>query len=231
MSRRRNERMNEGRMCAKMKQTRLILIDGMPGSGKSTTGQWLKETLESNKIPCRFFHELEQNHPLRIYDKHFDSFTNPEEAEWFIAKVKQLFRDFVEERLHKHEIAIVESYLFQNTIGFAYNMGMDESLLLDLAASIQSVLLPLQPALIYYYQVHVERNWRWICELRGPEFTQGRCGLYTDDDFVQAGSFWTANQHFVSAIVQEWEIPKLVIRNEHYLWAEYKTRIKEFLQI
>lgn len=98
---------------------------------------------------------------------------------------------------------------FQDTIGFAFNMQMEEQRLLDLTKKIQFILSQLDPVLIYFYQVNVEQNWRWICEIRGLEFTQGVCGIHTDNDFIEAGKFWTINQDFVFKIVQEWDISNL----------------------
>jgi thymidylate kinase len=210
--------------------TKLILIDGMPGSGKSTTGKLISERLNEFNISNRFFHEQDDKHPLRIYDRQFTSFTISEEEEWFVAKVKQLFNDFVKERIENNEVTIMESYIFQNTIGFAYNMQMNPEGILDLTKTIQIILSKLQPVLIYYYQVNVEQNWRWICEIRGPEFTQNRCGLYCDEDFIEAGKFWTRNQEFVFDIVQNWKIPKLIIKNKDYQWEEYRDRIYDFLK-
>ena len=203
----------------------------MPGSGKSTSGQMIVEQLSERNISHRFYHELDDNHPLRIYDKEFTSFTIKEEAEWFTAKVKQLFSQFVSEHMHTQEVVIVKAYMFQNTIGFAYNMGMPAEDVLTLTADLQQILSPLEPVLIYYYQMNVEQNWRWICELRGPGFTEDRCGIYNDEDFITAGEFWTKNQNFINTIVQEWDIPKLIIHNQNYLWDEYKERILNFLHI
>lgn len=71
---------------------------------------------------------------------------------------------------------------------------------------------------------------KWICNIRGPEFTQDRCGLYTDNDFIEAGHFWTKNQDFIFNIVQEWEIPKLIIKNEKYNWEDYENKVNHFLE-
>lgn len=212
-------------------KTKLIIIDGMPGSGKSTTGVLLQDKLNELGIRNKFYHELVDNHPLRIYDRQFTSFTKIEEAEWFIEKVKELFSSFMSERLKYDEVTIIESYLFQNTIGFAYNMGMKPESILELTETLQNILSQLEPVLIYYYQVNVEQNWRWICEVRGPEFAQDRCGLNTDEDYLNAGIFWTKNQDFVFKIIQDWKIPKLVIRNVDYQWDEYRERIFEFLKL
>ena len=211
--------------------SKLILIDGMPGSGKSTTGLAIHEQLNNLNIANVFYHELDDHHPLRIYDRQFTSFSIVEEAEWFIAKVEQLFMNFVNNPIHCNQITIVEGSVFQNTIGFAYNMQMSEDRIMDLTYRIQNILSALNPELIYVYQDNVEQHWRWICDLRGPEFTQGRCGLYTDDDFIEAGKFWTKNQDFIFPIVQNWDIPKLILRNKEYMWNEYKLQIFDFLKL
>ncbi|WP_046227490.1 P-loop NTPase family protein [Paenibacillus dauci] len=210
-------------------KSKLILIEVMPGSGKSTTGQLINSELTKINIPNRFYHELEDNHPLRIYEKLFTSLTIQEEADWFSMKVQELFTDFVNKTMDRKEVVIIESYIFQNTLDFAFNMGMNEHQVLDLTKNLQSILSHLDPVLIYYYQNHVEQHWRWMCNIRGPEFTQDRCGLYTDDDFIEAGSLWTRNQDFIFNVVQEWDIPKLIIKNEDYNWKEYKERINDFL--
>lgn len=211
--------------------SRLILIDGMPGSGKSTAGLAIHEQLNNLIIANVFYHELDDHHPLRIYDRQFTSFSIVEEAEWFIAKVEQLFMNFVNNPIHRNQITIVEGSIFQNTIGFAYNMQMSEDRIMDLTHRIQNILSALNPELIYVYQDNVEQHWRWICDVRGPEFTQGRCGLYTDADFVEAGKFWTKNQDFIFPIVQNWDIPKLILRNKEYMWNEYKLQIFDFLKL
>lgn len=211
-------------------KSRLVLIDGMPGSGKSTFGKVIGAKLNKMNIQNRLYHELEENHPLRIYDKTFTSFTIQDEAEWFTTKVEQLFTDFVNERVRRDEVTIMESYVFQNTLGFAFNMQMDKQRIFDLTKKVQLILSRLDPILIYFYQTHVEQHWKWICSVRGPEFTQDRCGLYTDNDFIEAGHFWTKNQDFIFNIVQEWEIPKLIIKNEKYNWEDYENKVNHFLE-
>lgn len=214
-----------------MLNTKLIIIDGIPGSGKSTTGQRIKDRMDALGIPNRFYHEMEDNHPLRVYDKIYESLADPEEAEEFISKVERLFSRFVQDRNALEEVTIIESWLFQDTISFAYNTGMAHERILGFAASLQEILSEMKPVLIYYYQVEVERNWRWICEVRGPAFAHDRCGLYTDEDFKQAGIMWGSNQEFVHGIVQKWEIPKLIIKNENYLWDQYVRSVMNFLDI
>ena len=51
----------------------------------------------------------------------------------------------------------------------------------------------------------------------------------SEKDFVQAGEVWSASQAFVRDAVDAWPIPKLIIENLDYAWAEYDTRIDGFV--
>lgn len=49
-----------------MIKTRLILIEGLPGSGKSTFGQFIGLQLKRNKINAEWYNECELNHPVQF---------------------------------------------------------------------------------------------------------------------------------------------------------------------
>src|SRR5262245_20350008 len=49
-----------------MRETRMIFVDGLPGSGKSTTAAHVAGELEQLGIPCRLLREREADHPLNV---------------------------------------------------------------------------------------------------------------------------------------------------------------------
>lgn len=214
-----------------MLNTKLIIIDGIPGSGKSTSSQMLAEKLTNANIPNRFYSETEENHPLCIYDCALGDLESKTEAIWFKNRVIELFRAFVDARSHVAEVTIIESWLFQDHLGVALFSGMDMTLLNELAQDLRDILRPLDPAIIYYYQVDVEKNWRWTCDFRGPEFMQDRCALYTDSDFKRAGEEWSRVRDFSCTVINDWGFPRLIIRNEQQEWDRYNQQILDFLQL
>jgi hypothetical protein len=109
--------------------------------------------------------------------------------------------------------------------------GMEHSRIYALWNALKEVLTPLTPHLVFFQQEDVEWNCRWICNLRGKKFTQGRCGIFNDDDFRRAGEFWTRVQNFILPLVYEWEVPMLIIKNKDYRWDEYMMQIGHFLQL
>ena len=49
-----------------MINTKLILIDGIPCTGKSTTAHFIARQLEKNGIKTKLFHETDTEHPLCV---------------------------------------------------------------------------------------------------------------------------------------------------------------------
>ncbi len=47
-----------------MRTTNLVLIEGLPGSGKSMSGQRLTLQLDRLGVPARWWHEEHPGHPL-----------------------------------------------------------------------------------------------------------------------------------------------------------------------
>ncbi|MCG7386728.1 hypothetical protein [Paenibacillus sp. ACRRY] len=212
-----------------VRQKKLIIMDGMPGSGKTTSALRVAEQLSAWNISNRCIVELEAEHPLFIYGYSFDSLVEEEQAELFITLLLEKYRAFVQERLeHEDEVTIIESVMLQDTINSAHHMGMNSDKLRHFAVSLAKILAPLNPVLIYFYQMDVEAHWRFICSVRGNEW--GPVSLHTDDDFREAGELWSSSQTFVRTTIDAWDIPKLVIENRDYRWDEYSNDITAFVE-
>ncbi|MHA6530455.1 P-loop NTPase family protein [Paenibacillus sp. BAC0078] len=210
------------------KQKKLIIIDGIPGSGKTTTASRIFERLSAAHINTRCFLEQEENHPLLAPGLDYGSFDNEVATDLFIQALASRFSEFVQTCLNgPEEIIIIESVLFQDAISVAHLNGINRDKLLELCSVLLAILEPLNTALIYYYQMDVEKQWRFICSVRGNEW--GPVSMHTDEDFKQAAEVWGISQSFVRAVIDQWEVPKLIIENSDYLWSEYNHRINEFV--
>ncbi|MCE7859360.1 MAG: hypothetical protein DYG86_06190 [Chloroflexi bacterium CFX2] len=51
-----------------MRDTKLILIEGLPGAGKSTTTKWIHDTLTAHGIESQFYREDDEPHPIPCLD-------------------------------------------------------------------------------------------------------------------------------------------------------------------
>ncbi|MBQ35736.1 MAG: hypothetical protein CME04_05045, partial [Gemmatimonadaceae bacterium] len=91
---------------------RLIIVEGCPGSGKSSTSQFLCRQLQRAGHACRWYYEEEMPHPVaatkgigRVRD--FREYGRAALRRW---------RDFVSRARRSDEIAIIESHFFQDVI-------------------------------------------------------------------------------------------------------------------
>lgn len=209
-------------------KNRIIIVDGMPGSGKSTTAAYIAEQLTAINIDHTLFLETSPDNPLFINTPAINSLRADEEAEEFTAKVIDLYSNFVKVHKEKQAVAIIESLIYQGIVSVALFKGMQESRVRDLAKRIIEILKEMNPEFVFYVQVDSEKNWRRICEIRGPEFAK-ICGLHSDADFQRAAQGWSYTQEIFCELLKEWEIPALVIKNSDYNWDEHYDNIRGFL--
>ncbi|MHA1908363.1 MAG: hypothetical protein ACW98Y_13775, partial [Candidatus Thorarchaeota archaeon] len=76
-------------------KSKLILIDGIPGSGKSTTANFIHRQLQRNSIESRWFHELENSNPL--FNSEYVQTRTITDAEEYIEKTLERWSKLVKE--------------------------------------------------------------------------------------------------------------------------------------
>jgi len=214
-----------------MLETKAILLDGVPGSGKSTLSEWVTGQITSRGVSATLYPEMCSDHPLRVYEPVFTDFTQPAQASAYRERHIALFRAFVRDTLDSDAIVVVDSRLFQGTITSTYFLRMPVDEAIDFALTLLDILMPLQPALVYIAQADMEANWRRICAERGAFWTVRHCGIRCDADFVHAGVSWSAIQAFCLALIAKWDIEKLVLVNSDYDWESHRAAIGAFLRL
>lgn len=137
-----------------MLDTRLILIDGLTGAGKSTTAQRLWLHLRRLGTETRWFYEHDTTHPVWW----------PDEKER-IAQAGALAPEFIEEILPARwrnlaatgPATILESSFFQANVGVLLAMNVPDAAIERLMLAVEQAIAPARPALIYFRQPDVAR--------------------------------------------------------------------------
>jgi hypothetical protein len=154
-----------------MIKTNLIFIDGIPGSGKSATSQFLCLNLLKQGYQARWIYE--QEIPHLIYE--------PEELNQAIEigfpggyiiyeKALSNWKKLVISLKGTEEIIIMDGVLFQTTLGGMLLMGADKAKTIDYVLTVQGIINELKPVFIYLYQRDIARTLRAICDRRGQAF-------------------------------------------------------------
>src|SRR5262245_34773715 len=94
-----------------MLSTKLILIEGLPGAGKSATARHLGALLRQRGLICDWYLEEDESHPINCLN-----FPLKELSE----RLPPLWRVFTQQALRTSDMTIIESRLWQNTALFMY---------------------------------------------------------------------------------------------------------------
>ena len=214
-----------------MLNTRLVLIEGLPGAGKSTSTVQLGTVLQQGGIACRFYREEDDPHPLPCLDF---------EIKGLPSKMVPLWMEFVERARRETVVWIVESRLWQNTGLYMYMSGHDADEIIQFSREVYRALTPLSPVLIYFDQENTETALRRMYATRGDAWMEPTLaetlqyqwfmsrGIQDFDGWIQ---FFVEWRQVAERLFADWQHQKLKILNPHADWAATYQQIFTFLQV
>lgn len=225
--------------------TRLIFVEGLPGSGKSTTAGYVASELQRLDIAHRLLREREPRHPLNVGGEiHPTGSTSGAQMfetysiTSFIEESVSRWNVFVAEALLAARVNVLDSYPFQNSVRILYQMDVDPSTLASYQSQVYDKVAKLGPILIYLDPGDPTRAFREITRRRGPAWTDyfvtilTECprglahGLHGVDGAIAAlGSY----KDLLDQSVAYFPFPRLVLTNCNRNWAICHARIREFL--
>ncbi len=132
-----------------MLNTRLILVEGPPGSGKTTTAGKLAESITNTGLDCQYFWEWSPDHPIPIGDDlHLDHVIRT--AITREGDVHALWRRFVQARHADRVVTVFESRFWQTSLMLMYVAGHPLDGLLESNQRVVEIIQPLNPVLIHF---------------------------------------------------------------------------------
>jgi hypothetical protein len=224
--------------------TRLLLVEGLPGSGKSTTGQRLLLHLRRLGLDATWWAEEDPDHPL--YPFHDQASLRAllddlaaGEHERVIATALGKWRDFAERLTDSDGVTILDACLFGYLTWTLYpHFDLPVETVRAYLDRVVDLIGPLQPRLIYFHQRDLAAALGRIRTIRGPDVEAGyvaratgspfgrRRGLAGFDGFV---AYWRAWREQVDAALARLPFPTLAIESSAGDWATYDRAIVEFL--
>jgi hypothetical protein len=213
-----------------MLTTKLILVEGFPGAGKSTTTKHISTALQQQGVACRWFLEEDDPHPIACLDFEIKGLTE---------KMIPLWSSFVDHAIQESIVTIIESRLWQNTAFFMFMSNWEAEDILQFSQQIGQVLAPLSPLLVYLDQEDTEAALRRLYTLRGEKWMQEALEMTTAYPWFQSRGlknfagwvqFFEEWQRVVERLYQDWPHRKIKIPDPHADWERAYQQIDAFLQ-
>jgi len=222
-----------------MLNTKIIFVDGIPGSGKSTIAHFIARQLNKNGIKAKWFIEMERNHPLEELEKNEDE-SETDFAYKQLNNYPQRWLDFVIKAQDDDCVYIFESYPFQDILDFCLQIDMDRLSIKNYIHQLMSITSSLNPAIIHFYQSDVDQAIRKICLNRSNDWKM--YAIENSENFL-----FCKNRNYIGEtafikqceevvrisleLFSEFEIPKLQIENSAHDWDNYRKQILDFIEI
>jgi hypothetical protein len=216
---------------------RLVIVEGIMGSGKSTTTLNVAQRLDASGIPAVGITEGVSPHPIRFdWDVRWEAMPPAELARSCIAK----WRAYVDRSLAEDQIrvSIVDGQLFHGNITSLFLLEADRAMIADCCSQIVSVIEPLNPLLIYLRQDDVDRAIRVVSAERGETWVSyqvdwklqapyaRRRGLTGLDGLI---ALYREYRALTDQLFADLVIPKISIETSRQEWATYDAIIDRAL--
>lgn len=222
--------------------TRLICIDGIPGSGKSTTSQRLCLQLLANGFTARWFYEHGPDSPIwgnrERYRLTESDITDPSVIQDLVIA---RWRAFINGLLQTDTTALIESSFLHSTVAIMLGMDFDPEAILESVARVEEVVAAASPVSIHLYASDVRRALRAICdERRYDQFEAPMVELVSRTRYAKARAlsgfdgaveFFQRCREITDRAFARLTMRKLAIEYSERNWAVYEQQITDFLSL
>ena len=215
---------------------RLVIVERIMGSGKSTTMRFIAKHLQEAGRRARSVHERTDPHPVRATDELEHWFepwkdATPEElADRALAK----WAAFVECTVSNAEIPVLDGQLFHGDLTHLLLMEADIELIGGYVRKLAAVIAPLNPFVLYLWQDDVEAAIRTVCAERGSEWIEYQVDWKLAAPYCRRRGFagldglialYRDYRSLTDDLFRELPLAKLAIENSGCDWPVYAKRI------
>jgi hypothetical protein len=223
-----------------MINTKLILLDGMTGAGKSTAAQRLWLHLERQGNAARWFYEHDACHPIWQTDERVRMAEAGVLDPAFVEEVLLLrWRNLAHECCAMDNVTILDGTFFHSTVGHLLAMNVPDRVIIEHVRAVDAAIAETAPALVYFRQ-------RDIAQALSATFRDRQADDYADilvqyvgqtpygkkiglSDPVGLVGFYEHWARLVDLLLRQLGIARLVVDRQVGDWGVHERQLTDFL--
>ena len=133
---------------------KLIVVDGLSGSGKTTTCRWLEQLHHQHQVPAHGIYEADVPHPLHWWDywdgtQHHGPDFERVSAATYIERSIERWTQFADSVRRSDEIVIVEGPLYCLAVWMFLQGNTPTQQIVTYIERVETVIWSVAPLLIY----------------------------------------------------------------------------------
>lgn len=212
--------------------SKLIIVEGLTGSGKSMMAHFLARQLNHNGIAASWVHEGEVPHPFLIdMDAGIEAYMAETYTNWVA---------FVQQMETSADVCIIEASFFNNLLETLMAHQVERETILHYADELTAVSQALKPTLVYLVQKNVAQAMERNFNRRGPGFREFVIQLAASKPLSQANGweglagmlrYWQAFVSLTDELYLRFPGRKIKIDNSAGDWEAYNQRVLNHLAI
>jgi hypothetical protein len=226
----------------------IILVDGIPGSGKSVVAQTIKRRMRESDQHVRWWYEEELGHAIYLFRDAAtlrrvtaNLFSGAHEG--VVAAALEKWGSFAAEARHAGTTVIADGTFFGYLTWMHHYLDRPEAEARVYVRGIQEALASVRPRLIYLRQRDVAATMRNVLAVRGPGWAEraigkavespyGRAhGLNRVDGFEGLTRFWSDYQALEEGLFDDARLAKLAVDVAVGSWAPVEATIAAWLDL
>jgi hypothetical protein len=211
---------------------RLILVEGMIGSGKTTTAERLADWLSRRGEDVRVFGEGAADHPIRT--RRVDELlAAPVPGDPDVYSAGQ-WRRLAERCLRERQTIILESVFLQNSVMPAFIDDAPAATATEICTEIQRQAAPAEPFLVYLRPTDIAAAIARVHQARGEPWSSANVAYVQDCPWAHRRNLrgraavirlYQAWEPVASQLYDRYPFPKLMVPDPHHDWPAALHRI------
>jgi len=222
-----------------MKETKLIIISGVSGTGKSTTAKNLSIQLNLNRIPFVYLHEECVKHPIRNREFSLAPITTIAGMQKNIEDIFKRWEKLVKRILAENKLYLLEACLYENITRYFFECNLPSERIFAFYDDLMKILNPLNPVIIHLITTDIKKTFEAVYPQRGNWWKKLILSDTSNKYFLEKcysgdeGIYQMLNdyQNYACLAFDRFNGSKLRIDTLSGDWTGYYHQIADFLDI